>query len=159
VSGIDPEDPNQLTEHFTLAEMIYSDTALAMGIDNTPNEDETDNLVRTAELLEEIRALCDDLPVVVSSGFRCDELNAAIGGAENSAHRYGLAADITIPEWGTPYEICVFLKHYLDLLGIDQLINESSGDAAWVHVGLCEGEPRCECLTINDAGTFAGIVA
>ena len=151
-------EDDYLTDNFTLSEMTFSDTANLCGIDNTPNADEVENLVRTCEVLEEIRTLCGSNPVIITSGFRCDELNKAIGGAENSAHRYGLGADFVIPEFGTPLEICNFLQEQMYELGIDQLINESSDGGAWVHLGLCEGEPRCECLTISPAGTQTGFV-
>jgi zinc D-Ala-D-Ala carboxypeptidase len=137
-----------LTEHFTLAEMIASDTANDCGIDNTPSPEIVDNLTILCEVLEDIRMLCDNHDVIVNSGYRCEALNAEVGGVEDSAHRYGLGADIVIPAFGTPSEICDRLKPYLAELGIDQLIDESSGDARWVHVGLSEGPPRCECFAL-----------
>jgi len=140
--------PGYLTEHFTLAEMIYSDTAKALGVKNYPNSTETENLTRLCGVLEQIRTLCGDNPVTVSSGYRCPEVNAAVGGVSNSAHLYGLAADITIPEYGSPTQICDLVKPHLAELAIDQLIDESGGGARWVHVGLCAppAEPRCECF-------------
>jgi zinc D-Ala-D-Ala carboxypeptidase len=149
---------DNLTPNFTLSEMTFSDTANLMGIDNTPNAQEIECLVETCEMLEKIRTLCGDKPVIITSGFRCDELNSAIGGAPESAHRYGYGVDFIIPDFGTPTEICHFLEAHLDELEIDQLINESSSGGAWVHIGLCEGEARCECLTISPDGTQTGIV-
>jgi zinc D-Ala-D-Ala carboxypeptidase len=142
--------PTQLTEHFTLEELTHSDTANSCGIDNTcPTSDIEANLLRVATVLEEIRTLCGNHPVIVSSGYRCDALNDEVGGAENSAHRYGLGADITIPEFGTPTDICNEIMPYLDELQIDQLIDETDSQGhRWVHVGLCEGEPRCECFQL-----------
>jgi zinc D-Ala-D-Ala carboxypeptidase len=149
---------DNLTPNFTLTEMCFSDTANLMGIDNTPHSGEVECLVKTCEALEKIRTLCGDNPVIITSGFRCEALNNAVGGASNSAHRYGYGADFVIPEFGTPTEICNHIAPHLYEIGIDQLINESSDGGAWVHVGLCEGEPRCECLTISPAGTQTGIV-
>jgi zinc D-Ala-D-Ala carboxypeptidase len=149
---------DNLTPNFTLTEMTFSDTANLQGIDNTPNSDEVENLVKTCEVLEKIRALCGNHPVIVTSGFRCEALNNAVGGASNSAHRYGYGVDFVIPEYGTPSDICNRLQAYLYELNIDQLINESSSGGAWVHVGLCEGEARNECLTIGPGGTQTGIV-
>ena len=140
--------PTYLSEHFTLEEMTYSDTAIACGIDNTPSADAEDNLIRLCWVLEEIRKLCGSLPVTVNSGYRCEALNEAVGGVPDSAHRWGLGADIVIPDFGTPTEVCNEIMPYLDDLQIDQLIDESSGTARWVHVGLCEGEPRCECFQL-----------
>jgi zinc D-Ala-D-Ala carboxypeptidase len=147
-----------LTPHFTLSEMIASDTAAMNGIDNSPSDDQIAALTQTCELLELVRALCDESPVMVSSGFRSSELNAAVGGASNSAHLYGCAADITIPAFGTPLEICRAIEPYVSEWGVDQLIYEQT----WVHIGRVippSTEPRCQCLTINSAGTFNGIVA
>ena len=137
-----------LTEHFTKDEMCYSDTANACGIDNTPNEYETTNLTRLCGVLEKVRTLCGDHPVQINSGYRCPELNDEVGGVSDSAHLYGLAADICIPAYGTPTEIVAKLRDHLQELEIDQLIDEGSGSATWVHIGLCEGEPRCECFAL-----------
>jgi Uncharacterized protein conserved in bacteria len=150
---------DNLTPHFTLAEMTFSDTANLMGIANVPNAQEVECLVKTCEALEQIRTLCGNLPVIITSGFRCEALNSAVGGATNSAHRYGYGADFVIPEFGTPVQICNHLMPHLYEIGVDQLINESSSGGQWVHLGLCAGEPRCECLTISPAGTQMGIVA
>jgi hypothetical protein len=143
--------PGYLTENFTLAEMIYSDTAKAMGLENYPNDKQTENLQRLCDVLELIRSLCGGNPVTVSSGYRCPELNAAVGGVSDSAHVHGLAADITIPEFGTPTQICEAVRPWLEEWKIDQLIDESGGSARWVHVGLCEPpeDARCECFKIG----------
>src|SRR5262249_38545639 len=82
-----PPQPGYLSPHFTLAELTYSDTANARGIDNTPDGDATEQLTDLCnETLEKIRALCGGNPVIVSSGYRCPQLNSAVGGASNSAH-------------------------------------------------------------------------
>ena len=147
-----------LTPHFTLAEMIASDTAAMAGLDNTPDSEEVDALTDTCEVLELIRDRCGGNPVMVSSGYRCPDLNAAVGGASNSAHLYGLAADITIPAFGSPLDICRAIEPHLADFGIDQLIYEMT----WVHIGLPippSTTPRCQCLTINSGGTYNGIIA
>lgn len=156
-----PDDelpPGYLTPNFTLQEMVASDTAAMRGIDNTPNDDETDNLTGTCELLENVRALCGDNPLIVTSGFRCGALNQAVGGASNSAHLYGCAADFTVPGFGSVLDTCRAIEPHLVEWGVDQLIYENE---SWVHIGLASpgSEPRAQCLTINSAGTFNGIVA
>ena len=138
-----------LTDHFTLEEMCHSDTANSCGIDNScPSEEVQANLTRLCEVLEKIRSLCGDFPVIVSSGYRCELLNDEVGGVDDSAHLHGLAADITIPEYGAPTDICELVEPYMVELEVDQLIDETSGSARWVHVGLSEGEPRCECFSL-----------
>lgn len=139
-----------LTRHFTLAEMVYSDTANACGIDNScPSPEIEANLTRVCRVLEVIRAICGKNPVMVNSGYRCPPLNAEVGGVSDSAHLYGLAADIVIPAYGDPTTICEAIEPYLMALSIDQLIDESGGGARWVHVGLCDGTPRCEYFAVE----------
>ena len=140
-----------LSPHFTIEELCHSDTAQACGIDNTPDPDAIEQLTRLAQdTLEGIRSLCGDNPVLISSGYRCEDLNEEVGGVADSAHRYGCAADFTIPAFGSVDDICQTLKPYLDLLEIDQLINETGGGASWVHVGRAvpPAEPRHEMLVI-----------
>jgi zinc D-Ala-D-Ala carboxypeptidase len=149
--------PGYLTPHFTLAEFVRSDTATAEGIDNTPDANEVDELGETALLLEKVRAHCGHHPVLISSGYRCPDLNEAVGGADDSAHLYGCAADFTIPDFGDPLDVCLAIEPHLNEWGVDQLIYEMT----WVHIGraIPPSTPRNQCLTINDAGTFNGIVA
>lgn len=80
--------------YFRLEELTCSTTALRNGIDNMPPEHimkELDRLVRT--ILDPIRELIG-CPLRVTSGYRCPQLNAMVGGARNSLHMQGLAADI-----------------------------------------------------------------
>jgi zinc D-Ala-D-Ala carboxypeptidase len=158
----DPDKPlpaDHLSEHFTLAEFTHSDTATAYGIDNTPTPEALDQLHETAALLEEVRAICGNQAVTISSGYRCPQLNSMIGGAANSAHLYGCAADFTIPAFGSPLEICRKLESRMDELAIDQLIYEN---ASWVHIGRAippNTVPRYMALTINGGSTVHGFVA
>lgn len=144
-----------LSPHFTLEEFLYSDTAQEMGIDNTPDEQSQRNLSRVAQVMEQIRYQLGSLPILISSGYRCEQLNRAIGGATASAHLSGLACDFTCPTYGSPEDICKALEDFVEVLGIDQLIWEYN---SWVHMGLSGSDPRCQCLTINDNGTETGFV-
>ena len=80
----------QLTEHFTLSEMCKSPTAEKLGIDNVPNCEQIVNMYRLSKELETIRKYFG-APLRVNSGFRCPELNKAVGGAEHSDHLCGSA--------------------------------------------------------------------
>lgn len=146
----------KLTEHFTLEEMTASQTASRMGINNVPPEgsQERKNLQRTAELMEKVRIILGEKPVLISSGYRCPQVNAACGGSSTSAHMSGLAVDFTCPGFGTPRDICHMLEPHMTELGIDQLIYEFE---SWVHLGLSASDPRYMAMTIDNSGTHTGI--
>ena len=82
--------------HFTIEELCASATAKAKGIDNKPNTQQVINLVYLAAyVLEPLRVAMNE-PIKISSGFRCRELNAKVGGVYNSQHVKGQAADLNI---------------------------------------------------------------
>ena len=147
--------PKKLSEHFTLEEMIFSQTAARKGIDNTPTPAIMANLKKTAALLEQVRAALGGVPILVSSGYRSPELNKAIGGAKASAHMLGLAADFTAPAAGTVLQVAK--KIAAAGIEFDQLIYEYG---TWVHIGLREGAPRRETLSIfKGTGYLKGILS
>jgi hypothetical protein len=145
----------QLSEHFTLAEFTYSQTASRMGLDNTPTEEAHVHLQQLAQVMEKVRDICGANPVQITSGYRSPAVNSATGGSSTSAHMSGLAADFIIPAFGSPLEVCHALELYLDVLGIDQLIHEYDD---WVHLAISVKieDARCECLTIDNSGTTTG---
>lgn len=122
----------KLTLNFSLSELTYSDTAYKLGIINQPNQTELDNLQSLAETLQKIRDAIN-VPITISSGFRCAELNKAVGGSKTSSHMQGLAADIHAKGY-TPKQLAEFIVN----LGIDfdQLILERTKTAEWVHIGI-----------------------
>lgn len=136
----------KLTEHFTLSEMIFSRNAAIAGIDNTPNEQEQANLKRVAEKLEEVRAVCDNKPTSVSSGFRNERVNKLAGGRPNSQHRLGCAADYNVFGF-SPKQV---IRRILDKgIIFDQLILEYG---TWVHISVPNDinmKPRMMALYIN----------
>lgn len=144
----------RLSEHFTLDEFTASQTAAREGINNQPDEAAFAELQTTAALMEKIRSRLGGVPVLILSGYRCPALNAATGGASNSAHMFGRAADFHAPGFGTPRGICKRLEPHMAELEIDQLIFEFD---SWVHVGRSAGPPRHMALTINSSGTATGI--
>lgn len=120
----------KLSEHFTLEEMTFSQTAIRKGIDNTPDAVVIRNLTNLCEyILEPIRKGLGK-PIHVSSGYRCKELNKAIGGATNppSQHVQGRAADISVQGMSTE-DLYDWIKH--SGIIFDQLIEEFG---AWVHI-------------------------
>ncbi len=155
----------KLTPHFTLAELTASRVATARGINNTPPPELLPRLVRLAQLLEAVReTLCAATPggycrVIVTSGYRCHELNAAVGSRTSSDHTQGHAADIVAPDFGAPTEVARLLAPLADTLQIGQLILEGVKGKQWVHISTHRPEkPVNRILTITDAGVVAGIV-
>lgn len=147
----------QLTPHFTLAELTASSTARREGLDNTPPPELMPRLVRTAEMLERVRSTLG-VPVIVTSGYRSQAVNRAVGGVATSDHSQGHAADIVAPRYGTPLQIARTLAPLVSVLGIGQLIYERVGGKAWVHVSTRVPEkPANRVITITDAGTQLGI--
>lgn len=120
-----------MSPHFSLAELVASETAARRGIDNTPGPVELDNLVLLASRLEEVRMLLGNRPIIVSSGYRSPALNEAVGGAKNSFHMRGLAADFIAPRFGTPAEAVA--KIAASTIDFDQCILEYG---RWVHFAI-----------------------
>ena len=112
-----------------------SDTAKRLGIDNKPSTQKMINLVYLcAYVLEPLRVAMGK-PIKISSGYRCEKLNKAVGGVYNSQHLKGQAADIDIQgdmEFGR--KIFDYIKNHLPF---DQLIWEHTASGTyWVHVSF-----------------------
>lgn len=135
----------QLTTNFSLEEMIRSDAALRLGINNWPSSTIQANLLLVAQALECVRTKLGGKPILVTSGYRCPSLNTAVGGAKDSAHMSGWAADFRCPEFGAPQEIVRFLAG--QEVKFDQLIQEGT----WVHLSVAPAM-RQEVLTAHFAG-------
>ena len=120
---------DQLSQHFTLEEMVFSQEAVRNGIDNTPSAAIIENLRSACQQAEAVRALLGK-PMLVSSGFRCPALNTLIKGAPTSAHIQGWAMDFICPSFGTPVDIC--LKVADAKIKLDQCIQEGT----WVHLSV-----------------------
>ena len=124
-----------ITKHFTLEELCASATAKARGIENKPQVQQIIALVYLAVyVLEPLRVAMNE-PIPISSGFRCERLNRAVGGVSNSQHTKGQAADLCIGgdiEKGKRW--FSWIKTHLKF---DQLIWEhSSNGTYWVHVSF-----------------------
>lgn len=146
-----------LTPHFTVEELTESQWATRNGVDNTPGPTELANLKRVAQALEVVRYTLG-APVIVTSGYRNDIVNRALGGVSSSFHTLGLAADFICPGFGTPLAVAKKLMG-VEALMFDQLIHEYG---RWVHLGLAvEGKtPRLQALTIFTPGKYvAGLLS
>lgn len=149
----------KLSPHFTLAELTASSKARERGIDNTPPPELLPRLVLLAEMLERVRSTLD-APVVVTSGYRCPELNRAVGGVTSSDHTQGHAADIVAPGYGTPYQVASLLAPLVSTLGIGQLLLEHVGEKSWVHVSTRPPDnDRNRILTFDGRSYALGIQA
>lgn len=126
----------KLSEHFTLDEFTFSETAVRKGLDNTPPNDAImSNLRLLASNMEKVRALLNN-PIKVNSAFRSPAVNVAIGGSMKSHHCLGYAIDFTCPKFGTPREICsAIMKSDIQY---DQLIYEGT----WVHLSFAPSMRR-----------------
>ncbi len=149
-----------LTPHFTLDELVRSDTATRLRIDNDPPASILQNLRATAQMLERIRAALSTaagrpVPIRVTSGYRSLALNRALRSGDGSDHVQGLAVDWVAPSFGTPFEIANILAARVDELQIGQVIHEFG---RWIHTGVPRpSRPVNRILTISAAGTVAGI--
>jgi len=118
-----------LTPHFTEEELIASNKATQLGIDNSPSDEIRNNLFTLADGLERVRAVLG-CAMNISSGYRCPKLNAANNGAKNSAHMQGLAADFTAPGFGDPLAVAHALVAHKEAIGFNRIINEGH----WCHI-------------------------
>ena len=138
-----------LSEHFSLEELTASETAARNDWDNTPNGTEIANLVRLANLLEDVRKILGK-PITINSGFRSKKVNDAVGSKDSSQHRIGCAADIRVTGM-TPSQVCEAIK--ASDVQFDQLIREFD---SWTHISVTNSAsdtPRNQMLIIDKAGT------
>jgi len=132
----------QLSEHFTLEELVFSETAQERGVDNTPTQAIIDALTNLCAIaLEPARALWG-VAVHIDSGYRCEVLNADVHGVSTSEHLFGRAADC-IPQ-GLDLR-AAFNTIRLSDIPYDQLIIEEN---EWIHLGLAADgvTPRHEAM-------------
>jgi hypothetical protein len=122
--------------HFTIEELYASDTAKRLGIDNKPSVQRMVNLVYLAAFILEPLRVAMQRPIHISSGYRCEKLNKAVGGVYNSQHLKGQAADIDI-QGDMAFGRKIF-EYIRDHLPFDQLIWEHNPKTGsyWVHVSF-----------------------
>lgn len=122
-------------KYFSVKELTYSSTASRQGIDNTPSKrvaSHIEELINT--ILDPLREAWGDA-IIVTSGYRCPELNKAVGGVSSSAHQTGYAADL-YPSNRKFDEFKKFVKKFLEDYSFDQYIEEMANGRKWVHIGL-----------------------
>ncbi len=133
----------KLTAHFDLSEFTRSESAKREGLDNTPTPEHLENIkILCEKVLEPIRLRFGSINI--SSGYRGKLLNHFIGGAVNSDHCVGRAADIDMDDVGTGVTNKEIFEYIKDNLEFDQVINEFN--YSWVHVGYRQGANRKQVL-------------
>ena len=136
--------------YFSIEEMTRSATAKRLSIDNTPSDEIKKNLTLFIEkVLDPIREDWGS-PISVSSGYRCPELNKAVGGAKTSGHQYGFCADLQVK--GDLRKFSNFVIEWMKdhHMKWDELLFEKSGNVTWLHfcwIGK-DGKQRMKCFDI-----------
>jgi zinc D-Ala-D-Ala carboxypeptidase len=129
-----------LSRHFTYEELVYSETAVRRGIANIPDPEHLINLKLLCEkVLEPVRFLLGDRRILVSSGFRCPEVNSIIGGSRTSQHMIGQAVDFSVDGIAVPDVVWTVLESDIPF---DQVINEFGH---WIHISH-HNKPRRQGL-------------
>lgn len=141
----------QLSKHFALAEFTVSQTAVRLGIDNTPPDDVLARLMIVARKMEEVRSALESRVITISSGYRSPALNKRVGGAKNSAHVEGWAVDFNCHGFGSP--LAVARQIAKSGIEFDQLIHEFG---SWVHISF-DPRNRRQLLTVGKHGTVGGL--
>ncbi len=135
-----------MAKYFTLAELMASDMARARGIYNTPPPTIAAKLSALAnKLLDPIREMWG-APIRVNSGFRCPQLNTAVGGAAGSQHTKGEAADITAGTTADNKKLFDMIVSAAERgeMEFDQLIDESG--YTWIHISYRAAGNRRQIL-------------
>lgn len=134
-------------KNFKLSEFFVSSTADKNGIKNEPSLDERATIERNINLLVDnvLDPIRDKFcaPVVITSGYRCPQVNKLVGGANNSQHMSGCAADFHIKGFTYLMMHQVFLNIY-DTIEFDQLIYYRSKNI--IHVSYVENGNRHEAF-------------
>ena len=137
-----------ISKHISLQEGIKSITAIRLGIDNSPTDDDMDSMVTLAKkIFEPLRSWVGG-PIKINSFYRSPELNQAIGGSPNSQHCKGQAIDIDdVYGYKSNAEMFQYIKKNLDF---DQIIWEfgTRDNPDWVHVSYVSlNKNRRRCLS------------
>tara|TARA_R100001015_G_C4525089_1_gene93022 strand:- start:143 stop:640 length:498 start_codon:yes stop_codon:yes gene_type:complete len=143
----------RISKNFTLAELTKSNTATRLGISNTPDKEGIHKLrLLAAELLQPLRNAVG--PLRVTSGFRSESLNAAIGGSNKSQHTKCEAVDLQLVKRGRMDNMRIFNAIINHALEFDQIILEFGGATAhkdsdnpdWIHISWKVTENRKQIL-------------
>jgi len=138
--------PTRISKNFTLDELLASATAKQKHIINAPGVDEVCNLCALVHnVLQPLRDAMGE-PIKIGSGYRCPQLNKAVGGVSNSQHMKGEAADLCID--GDMAKGRKWMTWIMDNCDFDQLIWEHNAKGTyWVHVSYrADGKNRRQVI-------------
>ena len=124
----------KISKHISYKEAVHSATAKRRGIENTPNQEQLDNMYKVADFIFEPLRMYVGGAIKITSFFRSQDLNKAIGGSTKSQHCKGQAIDIDdVFGYKTNYEMFEYIRENLDF---DQLIYDfgTNDNHDWVHV-------------------------
>tara|TARA_R100000152_G_C6695266_1_gene125957 strand:+ start:286 stop:783 length:498 start_codon:yes stop_codon:yes gene_type:complete len=143
----------RISKNFTLSELTKSNTATRLGISNTPDKEGIHKLrLLATELLQPLRNAVG--PLRVTSGYRSESLNKAIGGSNKSQHTKCEAVDLQFVKRGSMDNMKIFNAIVTLGLNFDQLILEFGGATAekdsdnpdWIHISWKIKENRRQIL-------------
>ena len=140
----------QFSKYFKFEEFIESSTARQKSLQNIPSWEQVLRLRQLARFLDELREAWGS-GIRVTSGFRCDALNKAVGGVPNSIHRIAWAADI-FPINGKIAEFKKFVRNWVKDKDFDQVILEKDKKGnEWIHLGLFNnaGQQRHQLFSLT----------
>ena len=122
--------------YFTIVDLLKSTTAEHLKIDNQPNDEVKEELRITVCRLNLISLIAHayGATIHVTSGYRCEALNKAVGGVANSLHMQGRAVDFVVSDTEIKHKLHDALKEEpcLKLMGICELIEYTN----FIHVGF-----------------------
>lgn len=119
------------SDFFKLEEFTNSSTAKRLKIDNSPSDEVVRNIQYGVQMvLDPLRRILQT-PITITSGYRCQKLNKAVGGVANSWHTKGNAADIRVNDEEEAKAIFQILK---TLPSVDTVLFEHSRNSIWMHV-------------------------
>lgn len=131
-------------KYFTISELVWSDTAAKLNIDNRCTKEQEERLKELTEnVLDPLRKAYGK-PIRVNSGYRCPKLNKAVKGSSTSDHMKGMAADITggsVAENKKLFELIQRLN-----LPFKQLIDEKG--LTWVHISYDRDNLKRQILSL-----------
>ena len=138
---------HSIMKHFSISELTASATALREGIDNRPSKCAYHLLhVLVEQLLDPIREAWGG-PIIVTSGYRCKQLNELVGGTKYSHHILGCAADIVTGGNKADHRRLFKLiqqMHEEGRIKFTQLILEDDG--RWIHISYVPSDLKCQVI-------------